>query len=70
MTLPDERYSSLIRARDFLRSLLDPKATPKVPSTIRKEAGRRLRHYPNEYYMEKLREKSPEILGPSEEKTK
>lgn len=40
MTTPDERLTSIIRARDFIRSLTDPKQTPKVPMKIRKEAGR------------------------------
>ena len=38
MTLPDERYRSLIQARNFLLSLLDPKATPRVPNSVRKQA--------------------------------
>ena len=49
MTLPDEEGNSIILARLFLRSLLDPKMTPRVPTKIRKAAGHRLKHYPGEY---------------------
>jgi hypothetical protein len=34
------------QVREFLRELLDPKTTPKVPATIRDKARRLLRHYP------------------------
>lgn len=63
MTTPDERLNSIIRARDFIRSLIDPKQTPKVPANIRKEASHRLRHFPSEFYLEQLRQSCPDILG-------
>lgn len=63
MTLPNERYNSLIQAKEFLRSLLDPKQTPKVPKSIRRQAYWALRHYPAEYDLENLRKKCPTILG-------
>jgi len=47
MTLPNERTQAIINTRRFLRELLDPKATPKVPRPIRLRALRCLRHYPN-----------------------
>jgi len=46
MTLPYEEVYALERTREFLRKLLDPKQTPRVPRAIRKEAGTCLRHYP------------------------
>ena len=46
MTLPEERWHSIERARTFMRSLLDPKLTPGVPRAIRVEARARLKHYP------------------------
>lgn len=48
ITLPDERYRAVRYAREFLRDLLDPKATPKVPSHIRRQAYWVLRHFPGE----------------------
>ena len=45
MTLPVERFNSINFTREFLRSLLDPKLTPRVPY-IRQQASSMLRHYP------------------------
>ena len=63
MTMPDERRYAVNNARQFLLDLLDPKKTPRVPSAVRKEAGRCLRHYPGEYYMLKASEQAPELFG-------
>ena len=46
MTLPVQEGNSLILAQIFLRSLLHPKMTPKIPRKIRVEAGSRLKHFP------------------------
>ena len=54
MTIPTERTQSLIYARDFLLSLLDPRLTPRVPRTIRREAINRLRHYPSKWEIEQI----------------
>jgi hypothetical protein len=62
MTLPVERKRSINHARDFLRSLLDPKQTPRVPKEIRLQAYRVLKHYPSEYDVERLAKKCPDIL--------
>ena len=51
MTMPNERRWAIINTEKFLRDLMDPKKTPRVPSAIRKEAYRCLRHYPGEYHM-------------------
>ena len=63
MTLPNERRNSINRARDFLRDLLDPKKTPRVPRSIRQEARSVLKHFPGEYHMEKAKEIAPELFG-------
>lgn len=60
MTLPDERLRALIAARNFLRDLLDPKKTPRVPLDVRRRARSVLKHYPDSYHFSKLREKMPE----------
>lgn len=51
MTMPDERTRAVINTRKFLRDLLDPKATPKVPKQIREAAYRLLKHYPSALYL-------------------
>lgn len=51
MTLPYERMNSIRNAREFLRSLLDPKRTPRVPKKVRREAMWVLKHFPNEFDM-------------------
>jgi len=63
MTLPDERYRSIRYARDFLRALLDPKQTPRVPRDIRLRALRVLRHFPHDYEMEKAAENTPSVFA-------
>ena len=63
MTMPDERRNAVNITRQFLLDLLDPKKTPRVPSAIRKEAYRCLKHYPGDYHMDIAREKAPEVFG-------
>lgn len=62
MTLPDERYRAIVKARDFLRELMDPKKTPRIPKAIRHRAYWCLRHFPWEMHLEELAEKCPTIL--------
>lgn len=63
MTLPFERKNSLHMVHTFLRKLMDPKQTPKVPKGVRQQAYWCLRHYPHEYEIERLAERAPDILG-------
>lgn len=46
MTISSERTSSLIITEQFLKDLLDPKKTPRVPKAVRQQASRCLRHHP------------------------
>lgn len=46
MSLRYEQYRALQITRDFLRGLIDPRKTKRIPSEIRKRAYRCLRHYP------------------------
>ena len=62
MTLPDERYRAISRTADFLMELLDPKKTPRVPKSIRRRASSLLKHYPHEFHLERLAEKSPDVI--------
>lgn len=52
MTIPIERSWSIKNTRNFLRSLLDPKETPKVPKSVRQVAYRCLRHFPSDLDIE------------------
>lgn len=54
MSLPDERSRALVSAREFLFALLDPKQTPRVPSEVRKEARRVVKHYPAKWEIEQI----------------
>lgn len=51
MTVPVERTNAVLWTHDFLVELLDPKATPRVPKSIRDQARRLLRHYPSPFEM-------------------
>ena len=62
MTLPDERYRSIMQARRLLEELCDPKLTPRVAAGIRDRARGALRHYPSEYDMRKAAQTSPDVF--------
>ena len=55
MTLPYERNNAIENTREFLRSLLDPKKTPKVPKKVRTSAYWCLRHFPSDFDMSQLK---------------
>lgn len=63
MTLPDERTRAIHNTREFLRSLLDRRETPRVPMEIRLKARALLKHYPWDFDVERLAKASPKILG-------
>ncbi len=63
MTLPNERTRSVECTRDFLRALLDPKQTPKVPRKIRDMAYRCLRHFPWDMHIAAAAKKVPDTFG-------
>lgn len=62
MTLPDERYRAIAAAERFMRDLLDPRATPRVHSTIRDRARAVLRHYPNSLDLKQLSDAAPHVI--------
>lgn len=68
MTLPHERYRALIQTEQFLKALLNPKQTPKVPKAIRQQAARCLKHYPWNLYLEQLAEARPDLIKNVQEK--
>ena len=61
MTLPIERTQAVLRTEEFLKDLLDPKKTPRVPRQIRDRAYRCLRHYPSQYHMMYIEESFEEV---------
>jgi len=63
MTIPIERAYSLQNTREFLRSLLDPKKTPRIPKWIRTEAYKCLKHYPSDFDIQQIQKKCPEVMG-------
>lgn len=63
MTVPSERRNAVNTTRQFLLDLQFPDRTPGVPDSVREIAGRCLRHYPGEYYMELSREQLPKVWG-------
>lgn len=65
MTVPVERTNAVLWTHDFLVELLDPKATPRVPKSIRDQARRLLRHYPSPFEMDviaKREDDEPEAI--------
>jgi hypothetical protein len=46
MSLRFEQRRALLKARDLLRDLLDPKRRPKTVRELRERASSALRHYP------------------------
>ncbi len=47
MTIPFERARAIRQTEEFLKELMDPAKTPRVPKNIRDQARHLLRHYPN-----------------------
>ena len=62
MTLPDERYRSIMQAKRLLEELCSPQLTPRVAAGIRDRARGALRHYPSEYDMKRAAQTSPEVF--------
>lgn len=54
MTLPCERVNAIKNTREFLRALINPKVTPRVPGRIRRWASSCLRHYPWDFYIDDM----------------
>lgn len=62
MTLPDERYRSIMQTRQFLLDLLDTRKTPRVPRTVRNAASRCLRHFPGELDLDQIEQCAPHVI--------
>jgi len=66
MTIPVERTRAVLAAGDFLDSLGDPSATPRVPKAVREMALRIARHYPWRLHLLQSAEALPLVWGPPE----
>jgi hypothetical protein len=64
MTLPDERFRSVIQTKNFLGELIDPKKTPRLPKKIRDQARWCLRHYPSYWDLERASDGAPDVFQP------
>ena len=62
VTLPDERYRSIMQAKRLLEELCSPSMTPRVAAGIRDRARGALRHYPSEYELKQLEQFAPHIV--------
>jgi hypothetical protein len=62
MTLPDERYRAVKQAEQLLKDLCDPTKTPRIPKLIRQRASGCLRHYPNQWDMQRAAAASPVVF--------
>ena len=62
MTLPDERYRSIMQAKRLLEELCSPQLTPRLAAGIRDRARGALRHYPSEYDMQRAAQAAPEVF--------
>ena len=63
MTLPDERYRSVVQTAEFLRELCDAKKTPRLSREIRQHALALLRHYPSSYDLDRCAARSPDVFA-------
>lgn len=52
----------MIKARDFLRSLLIPKETPRVPREVRERAYYTLKHFPWDLHIDEMAKKCPDVI--------
>ena len=57
MTIPTERYNSILRTEKLLCKLMIEK---KLSQELRDEVRACLKHYPSEFYMDMIAEKAPE----------
>lgn len=65
MTLPDERYRAVGKARDLLRKLIAQRRMPRNKAewdAIRQEASSALKHYPGDLYLDEASKKAPAVF--------
>lgn len=65
MTIPYERYNSIINTEKFLLDLIDNKTTPRIPKAIRLRALSLLKHYPTKFDMDCVSETDQTVFSNS-----
>ena len=63
MTIPKERTEAVLRARQFLMELADPRATPRIPLRIRERAISLLKHLPTGGDLALAAKAAPDLFG-------
>ncbi|WP_427914110.1 BPSL0761 family protein [Ramlibacter sp. MMS24-I3-19] len=63
LTTPHQRTRSTLQTREFLARLLSQDAWPELPTQVRDEASRLLRHYPEAWHLSRLHDRIPEDWG-------
>lgn len=61
MTLPDERYRSVMRTREFLWRLAGGEF-PRTPKAVRQEADALLRHFPSAFELDQIERLAPHVM--------
>ena len=69
MTIPAERTRALVYAHTFLKDLLNPSITPRVPRDVRETAKWLLRHFPEPSTVATAHNLCPQLFGPLPEQT-
>lgn len=62
MTLPDERYRSVIQARKLLEDIAYGRIA-RVPKEVRSRAHGVLRHYPSDWDMDRAADKAGNVFA-------
>ena len=60
MTLPDERYRSVIETKKFLESILNTRSG--LSKDMKEQARWCLRHYPSEYDLDRASKGAPDVF--------
>ena len=64
MTMPNERTRTVLQTKEFLLDLQNEKKSAGVPESVRKEAHRLLRHYPDAWHLDSAHHGAPYLWGP------
>ncbi len=67
MTMPDERTRSIVQTREFLESLSAGAEGPGIPDSVKREAHRLLRHFPDDWHIAHVAAKVPQFWADPDE---
>jgi hypothetical protein len=60
MTLPNERYNSILNTENFLKQLM---TASNLPHHVRENARWCLRHYPTKFDLDEIARACPDVLA-------